>query len=114
MQFLFKQHKLVEIINCIFEENIANFDANKTELLSYNNYYNLKTERRGGAIYLNPTFSNTGIDGKLISATIEGCKFISNKAFDGYAIYIEGDDYGTIFIINDNTFIDNYNINTLQ
>lgn len=68
---------------------------------------------RGGAIYLNPTFSyaNYNLDNAsyLRKATIEGCTFTRNKAFDGYAIYIEGfEGVSTEFVIKDNKFIDNY------
>ena len=107
--------KTVEINSCIFEDNIANYQPSGSSELLYNNYFNLKTEGRGGAIYINPTFTygNTN-HGKLESIKIEGCTFTRNKAFDGYAIYIEGEDDGTTFIINNNNFIDNYDEGTLS
>ncbi|KAK8848039.1 protein polyglutamylation [Tritrichomonas musculus] len=104
----------VEIIDCLFENNIADYKSANSEMLAINNYFNLKAEGRGGAIYLNRSFSYGNNDYKMKSAKIEGCTFIQNKASDGYAIYIEGEDTGTTFVINQNTFIDNYNENTLS
>lgn len=105
----------VEIRECIFENNIANYQPSNSQLL-YENYFDLKTEGRGGAIYINPTFTYTQkeqtYNGKTPSVTIEGCTFRSNRAYDGYAIYIEGEDAGTTFIINNNDFIDNYDPNS--
>lgn len=40
--------------------------------------------------------------------TINGCTFTSNDAYDGYAMYIEGDDPENSFVIKDNTFVDNH------
>lgn len=40
---------------------------------------------------------------------INDCTFTSNKAFDGFAIYIEGEDrIDTNFVINNNNFVNNY------
>ena len=101
--------KKVEITNCTFEENIANFNSITTSAeLLYENHFNKKKEGRGGAIYINPSFTTRGISYYLKSISITGCTFKLNKAFDGYAIYIEGDDAGTIFDIINNEFIDNY------
>ena len=98
----------VEIIGCTFEENVANYKPpSSLELLS-KNYYDQKSEGRGGAIYINPSFTdNTNKAAKMISVKIERCTFKSNSAFDGFAIYIEGDDDGTTFAINENKFINN-------
>lgn len=42
---------------------------------------------------------------------INGCTFSNNYAFDGHAIYIEGDDPGTEFDIANNNLINNYDKN---
>ncbi|KAK8844362.1 hypothetical protein M9Y10_024577 [Tritrichomonas musculus] len=98
----------VVINKCTFEENVANFKASSAELLE--NHFTKKAEGRGGAIYINPVFEYGGHDHKtkyMKSVTITGCTFKSNSAFDGFAIYIEGDDPGTTFTIKDNSFISN-------
>lgn len=104
----------VEITNCIFEENIANYKPSSSSrmLEEPNNYFDLKEEGRGGAIYINPWFSYKDLGSQannfLKSIKIENCQFTSNSAFDGFAIYIEGDDPGTIFTIQNNNFTNNY------
>ena len=98
----------VVINKCTFEENIANYKQSSGELLE--NHFNKKSEGRGGAIYINPVFELKNHDHKtkyMKSVTITGCTFKSNSAFDGFAIYIEGDDPGTEFTIKDNTFTSN-------
>ncbi|KAK8844323.1 hypothetical protein M9Y10_024537 [Tritrichomonas musculus] len=49
----------VEITNCQFEENVANYKAHESSAAArlLDNYYDLKSEGRGGAIYVNPSFS---------------------------------------------------------
>lgn len=107
----------VEIIGCIFEENVADYKQPSTAELLYDNHYFKKTEGRGGALYFNPTFRHKDMKGEnltlhMTDVKIEGCTFSSNSAFDGYAIYIEGDDAGTKFIINNNKFTNNYDRST--
>ena len=109
--------KSVEITGCTFESNKANFNFDSsTEILEYESHYYKKIEGRGGAIYINPAYSYT-INGTycynqdlfMNPVSINNCQFVSNSARDGYAIYIEGDDPGTDFIIKFNNFSDNYN-----
>lgn len=45
----------VEIIDCLFEHNIAHHLSDSSNLL-FGNYFHPKTKRRGGAIYINPTY----------------------------------------------------------
>ncbi|KAK8854425.1 hypothetical protein M9Y10_016987 [Tritrichomonas musculus] len=100
----------VEIISCTFEENVANYQyqSSSSELLA-ENYFHLKSEGRGGAIYINPSFTDkNNKKAHMESVKIEKCTFKSNSAFDGFAIYIEGDDDGTEFSITGNKFTNNY------
>lgn len=77
----------------------------------------LQSEGRGGAIYVNPAYSYDPSgechppSAPMTNCVIDNCRFKSNKAHDGYAIYIEGDDPNTKFDIKLNNFIDNYNEN---
>ena len=110
-------HTIVTIEECIFENNVANYIEKDSELL-YENHFDKKSEGRGGAIYINPAYSYDDKTGECQSSNIHmtnvkilECDFIKNNAFDGYAIYIEGDDPGTEFNIKSNDFIDNYNEN---
>ena len=105
----------VEIIGCTFESNEANSNIASSNLL-WENHFNKKTQGRGGAIYINPSFSYTSsssssdIDFSMTSLTIRDCTFSKNLAIDGYAIYIEGDDPGTTFGFQNNNFNNNFNI----
>ena len=109
--------RTVEITDCIFESNYANYNFDSSSgLLEYDTHYHKKREGRGGAIYINPayTYSSNGSPCYNQSlymnpVTINNCNFTSNSARDGYAIYIEGDDPGTVFNIESNNFTDNYN-----
>lgn len=114
----------VTITECTFTGNTANYQSGISEYSSklladdyYNNYYSKKTRGRGGAIYINPAFNNVNKGtGKpnfdktkyMKSVTITGCQITENSAFDGYAMYIQGDDPGTKFEITGNSFTDNY------
>lgn len=109
--------KKVEITDCVFISNYANYGfSTDSNLLEYDTHYHKKLEGRGGAIYINPAYSytvngNSCYDQNLFMnpVTINNCQFDSNSARDGYAIYIEGDDPGTDFIIEYNNFTNNYN-----
>lgn len=83
--------KNVEIISCTFDGNRAN-DISSSDGI----------KGRGGAIYI--SMHNTVSD----SIIIESCKFMNNSAFDGYAIYIAGDENGEKIVISFNLFIENY------
>lgn len=103
--------KTVTITYCTFEGNSANNQETSSKLL-YDTYYHLKSEGRGGAIYINPTFSlegqsETDKELHMTKVDINNCEFKSNSAFDGFAIYIEGDDAQTEFSFTKNKFIDN-------
>ena len=107
----------VELIECTFNENKANYDFG-SELL-FTNYYEKKLEGRGGAIYLNPIFTYSG-DSECQSPTsfmssvnIDKCTFTSNTAYDGFAFYVEG-DASTTFTVNGNNFINNYDLEMLK
>lgn len=100
----------VEINNCNFIDNIANVNSNPQ--LMYEDHFSKKTQGRGGAIYINPNYNNG--EGSMTSITIDTCTFNTNKAFDGFAIYIEGD--GTVkpsIDIKGNKFNNNYDANHL-
>lgn len=101
--------KSVLIRDCEFESNVANNENNSSELL-FTNHYDWKNKGFGGAIYLNPTFrTDDGNDYAMKNVTITNCIFRMNRAYQGYAIYIEGENCETTFSINDNNqFIDNY------
>ena len=101
--------KTVEIIRCTFEGNVANYQTTTSIEMLYDNHYNKKPEGRGGAIYLNPSFTSNQGTYYLKSVKIEGCTFRRNTAYDGHAIYIEGDQCETHISINNNDFINNYN-----
>lgn len=103
----------VIISGCTFEDNHANYDIavqRSAELLDYKNYYSLKTYGRGGAIYLNPAFNHESSDKSLhmLSVSIENNQFIDNDAYDGYAVYIQGDDPQIPIRITGNTFTNNF------
>lgn len=95
--------KDVYVLDCIFEENSANynFDSNSADLL-VNNHFHKKYDGRGGVIYINPSFTYSDVK-------IQRCKFIKNKWFDGFAMYVEGEVLETPITISDNTFLNNYN-----
>lgn len=100
----------ITIRNCTFEENIANCKENSAKLLLYEDNTEKKVEGRGGAIYINPTFVVDNDDKFSSTITIENCTFKRNVAYDGYAIYIEGENDGsTVYDIKNNIFIDNFN-----
>lgn len=109
-------YDMVYIEYCIFEDNVANYDSSSSKLLN-DNYFDFKSEGRGGAIYVNPAYSYDPSgechlpSAPMTNCVIDNCRFKSNKAHDGYAIYIEGDDPNTKFDIKLNNFIDNYNEN---
>lgn len=98
------------IQNTTFEENRANCNTN-AKLLAFHDYTDNKVEGRGGAIYLNPTFAVEGDDEKsMVKVIINNCTFKRNVAFDGYAIYIEGENGAkTTYTFTNNFFINNYN-----
>lgn len=101
----------VLIQNCIFEENVANNKGVASGELLYENHYGKKSAGVGGAIYINPTFTANGQDYHMTNITIFGCIFVKNKAFNGYAIYIEGDDLEIPILISANDFTNNFNEN---
>ncbi|KAK8881800.1 hypothetical protein M9Y10_044436 [Tritrichomonas musculus] len=98
--------KELELYNCKLEQNIVNcdFETSSSNLL-FENYFHKKKDGRGGAIYLNP--ASGCVDSFTQNVIINDCKLSWNKAHDGYAIYIEGDDHGTEFNIIKNNFNDN-------
>lgn len=104
----------IGIQRCSFISNQAGIiqeTSNQKQIM--NNYYHLKNGGRGGAIYINPYFNATTknqqfpINEYMKQIKIEDCAFISNSADDGYAIYIEGDNKGTVFEIKNNVFQSN-------
>lgn len=110
-------YTIVRIEKCVFESNCANINEIESELL-YNNHFDKKSKGRGGAIYINPSYSYDDKTGQcntqnihMTNVLIIDCDFIKNNANDGYAIYIEGENPGTEFIVTSNDFIDNYNDN---
>ena len=97
-------HGSVVIRDCAFEDNKANnIGSSSSSLLLAE-----KNEGRGGAIFISAGDSN----GHVASVTINKCTFKRNIAFDGFAIYIEGEDSEASFSITENDFTDNYNINS--
>lgn len=62
---------------------------------------------------INSTFSNivsSGSDSQDCKMQVTGCIFSNNQAYQGYAIYIEGENCDTTFTINNhNQFNNNYN-----
>lgn len=98
--------KELELYNCKLEQNIANcdFETSSSNLL-FENYFHKKKDGRGGAIYLN--HASGCVDSFTQNVIINDCKLSWNKAHDGYAIYIEGDDPGTEFNIIKNNLNDN-------
>ena len=91
----------VLINNCTFENN--KISSSSSLLLDD------KAEGKGGAIYLNPSFTQDGSEKKMIQAKIENCKFSLNVASGGYAIYIDGkEDLTTNFSITNNKFFNNH------
>lgn len=105
--------KTVNIINCTFDSNIADNRETSFSLLSYQNHFDKKKEGRGGAIYINPTFSYHNENDHMKENNIRNFTFILNKAFDVFAIYIEGDEPENDFQISIlyNEFINNNQIN---
>lgn len=110
--------KEVKIENCKFVSNFANCDFDLESNLLFENHFNKKSYGKGGAIYINPAYSYDDSENQcqqsdkfMTNVTISGSEFSCNKADDGFAIYIEGDDPGTTFIIRQNTFNDNYGEN---
>lgn len=108
----------VEIISCIFENNEAYYNFNSGSELLIENHFDKKYEGRGGAIYINPSYTYEDNSNECQSPTsflsqikIEKSIFIKNNGYDGYGVYIEGDDPGTTFLIQNNTFSNNYNSN---
>ena len=107
----------VEINFCLFELNEANYDFGSTAELLIENHFNKKKQGRAGAIYINPSYiynakdhpdcKNT--DEYLKRISITNSQFLTNSAFDGFAIYIEGDEVPTDFVIEKNVFNRNYN-----
>ncbi|KAK8871920.1 hypothetical protein M9Y10_007666 [Tritrichomonas musculus] len=109
---------LVEIERCVFENNVANYNFDGSAKLLTENHFHKKNEGRGGAIYINPsyTYDDSSLDCKspdtaMQKVQITGCEFVKNNGFDGYGIYIEGDDINVPFSISNNNFVDNYNKN---
>lgn len=97
----------VEIRRCTFIDNIAGYDPKSSSAqLLFNNYYSYKTHGRGGAIYLNPAFSHKESDQTkyMKSVVIEDNTITTNTAYDGFALYVQGEDPGTEFSIIRNTF----------
>ena len=106
----------VNINNCMFESNEANYNFESSAELLIENHFNKKTQGRAGAIYINPSYFYNAqypgcenIDDYLKKISITNCQFLSNSAFDGYAIYVEGDEVPTEFVITENVFDRNYN-----
>lgn len=109
--------KRVAIINCTFDENLADYKVDQSAELLYDNYYFLKNNGRGGAIYANPTYSHAAFtsDDCMDDLLIDGCTFNRNKAFDGNAVYIEGvENARTNFVIKNNIFTDYYDEGNLS
>ncbi|KAK8860773.1 hypothetical protein M9Y10_012439 [Tritrichomonas musculus] len=99
----------VTIERCIFEANIANAETSSQSV--YNNYFDLKSQGRGGTVYVNPAYSYDESDGcQPPDIPMKICK-VENSAYDGFAMYSEGDNPETKFTIKMNNFIDNYNEN---
>lgn len=105
-----KTLRTVSIVNCSFVGNVANCMQQKRSLLT-SDYFDLKKYGRGGAIYINPSFVNDckANSSFMLSVGIENCSFVKNNGYDGYAMFVEGDDLGTNFSIIQNVFVDNYN-----
>ena len=109
----------VEIIDCLFEHKIAHHLSDSSNLL-FDNYFHPKTKRRGGAIYINPTYHQESLEcssyqyDHMSNVKIYNCTFKSNQAHDEYAIYIEGEDTEIEYVIINNDFIDYYLKETLQ
>lgn len=100
----------VEIRHCTFINNIAGYDPKSSSAqLLFNNYYSYKTHGRGGAIYLNPAFSHKSSDQTkyMQRVVIENNTITTNTAYDGFALYVQGEDPGTEFNIISNTFDNN-------
>ena len=95
--------KSVSIRGCIFESNTANNEGSSSSLL-FSNHYEEKSKGFGGAVYINPSFNDNNNDYFMSSVIITGCIFKSNSAYQGYAIYVEGEDCDTTFLINNNQF----------
>lgn len=93
----------VEIFNCTFESNEANLKHASSSRLLFDSHYDKKTYGRGGAIYINPNYNYEfppgnpcyDLNASMTSVSIRDCLFLSNSAYDGYSIYIEGEDGGT-------------------
>ena len=96
--------KSIEIINCIFESNFANSNEDDGKYLLFTNYDDNKEKGFGGAIFLTPSFNLKNKNYNMSNVTISHCTFINNHAVKGCAIYIEGDDCGTVFNISNNEF----------
>ena len=97
--------KSITINDCLFNENSANYyhlSSTEAELLYE------KLEGRGGAIFIIPSFLNSNENNETDEVVIENCTFLSNSAYDGYGIYIEGYEGGESIIIKDNIFKDNH------
>lgn len=89
----------VEIKKCVFNNNIANADINQLSSLNllYENHFNKKSEGRGGAIYINSAYTSisvacTGTQVSMENIDVIECEFNSNTGFDGYVMYVEGDE----------------------
>ncbi|KAK8878570.1 hypothetical protein M9Y10_005350 [Tritrichomonas musculus] len=99
--------KEIELFECKIERNNENFDFESSSNLLYEKYFHKKKDRRGGAIYLNPAVGC--VDSTIENVVINDCEISWNNAYDGYAMYVEGDDPGTSFTIIKNNFNENYN-----
>lgn len=90
--FQFEHEMSVLIRDCEFESNVANNENNSSELL-FTNHYDWKNKGFDGAIYLNPAFRTDDGNGYCMkNVTITNCIFRMNRAYQGYAIYIEDEN----------------------
>lgn len=100
--------KEIEFYRCKMNYNYANYKFNSSSMnLLYENHFHKKKDGREGAFYINPAAGC--VDLYMENVIINDCEFNWNKAYDGYAIYVEGDDPGTIFSLISNNCHDNYN-----
>lgn len=76
---------------------------------------NFVNKEKGGAISINQKDdSQINLLEKFELCLIEKCNFISNKGLDGFAIYNDNSFSNTDINISKNSFIDNYNIETIN
>ena len=94
--------KTVLIQDCKFETNLANNANGNSQLLSNDKGF-------GGGVYLCPVFTANNNNYEASTINVQGCEFKDNQAYQGFAVYIEGDECDTSFVITENTFDGNSN-----